>query len=95
LDNSLLNLKEFCLITFVSTSNALKAETVLKNEQADFLITPTLREISYSCGLSIKVRPENTETYRQLLITNNVAIEKVYQVSKAQNKYLITEYPTE
>jgi len=93
MDNSLLNVKEFCLFTFISTSNALKAEGVLKKEPADFIIIPTLREISSSCGLSIKVRPDNVEAYKQMLIENNVAIEKIFYVSKEQNKYLIKEYP--
>jgi len=93
MDNSLLNLKEFCLFTFVSTSNALKAEGVLKKEQADFIVIPTLREISSSCGLSIKVRPDQVEAYKQLLVENNVAVEKIFHASKEQNKYLIKEYP--
>ncbi|HZK87363.1 MAG TPA: DUF3343 domain-containing protein [Syntrophomonas sp.] len=92
MDSSLFDLAEFYLYTFVSTSNALKAESVLKNEQADFITIPTLREISSSCGLSIKIRPEHIEEYRLLLQDNKVAVEKIYHVNKVQKKYRVEEY---
>lgn len=92
MDSSLFDIAEFYLYTFVSTSNALKAEKVLKDQQADFLMIPTLREISSSCGLSIKFRPEHVEDYRLLLQENKVVVEKIYHVNKVQKKYRIEEY---
>lgn len=93
MDNSLLNLKEFYLFTFVSTSNALKAETILKEQSFDFIVIPTLREISSSCGLSIKVRPADVEKCRQIFVDKHVKAEKYYHVLKEGKKYLIKEFP--
>jgi hypothetical protein len=93
MENSLLNLKEFYLFTFVSTSNALKAESILKEQSFDFIVIPTLREISSSCGLSIKVRPDDVEKTRQLFIDHRVKAEKYYHVLKEGKKYLIKEFP--
>lgn len=45
--------KEFYVIAFESTHHALKVESILKNKFAIETI-PTPREISASCGLSIK-----------------------------------------
>jgi transcriptional regulator GlxA family with amidase domain len=93
MDDSLLNLKEFYLFTFFSTSNALKAESVLKEQSFDFIVIPTLREISSSCGLSIKVRPADVEKCRQIFVDNRVKAEKYYHVLKEGKKYLIKEFP--
>ena len=54
---------QYCLITFATTSYALKAERILKAAEADFIMIPTLREISSSCGLSIKFLPEQLDEY--------------------------------
>jgi len=93
MDNSLLNLTEFYLFTFVSTSNALKAESILKEQSFDFIVIPTLREISSSCGLSIKVRPADVEKCRLIFVDSHIKAEKYYHVLKEGKKYLIKEFP--
>jgi hypothetical protein len=54
--------------------------------EAKFIIMPTLREISASCGLSIKIYPENVEPYYNMLTNQNVAVQGVYHVQKINRK---------
>jgi hypothetical protein len=82
LNTNLLNHSSFYLFTFSATSQALKAEKVLKSFQADFLLIPTLREISASCGLSVRLAPENLKQYFHELVENGVSVEGVYHVEK-------------
>ncbi len=86
MSNELLRSNNYALLTFASTSHALKAEKLLKSRQADFLVIPTLREISTSCGLSIKVAPANLPDYYNYLSGNKVLIEGTYQVAKEGKK---------
>lgn len=76
----------YCVFTFAATAHALKAEKVLKNQKADFLVIPTLREISTSCGLSVKLSPDNLDRYFTDLINNRVVVEGIYQVAKEGKK---------
>lgn len=49
-------MKEYYLFTFESTHSAIKAQKLLSGLNA--VTMPTLREISASCGISLKVLPE-------------------------------------
>lgn len=91
--DNLLNLKEFYLFTFAGTSHALQGESVLKAQQAEFIMLPTLREISSSCGLSIKIRPENLENYKQIFRNHRIKVENYYHVKKDGQRYIIEMYP--
>ncbi|NLU49427.1 MAG: DUF3343 domain-containing protein [Syntrophomonadaceae bacterium] len=83
---SLLSLNDYCVITFASTSQALKAEKVMKEAGAIFLTMPTPREVSASCGLALKVQPERVEEYHQLLVGRQVAIDGVFHLKKEGRK---------
>ncbi|NLB52432.1 MAG: DUF3343 domain-containing protein [Syntrophomonadaceae bacterium] len=84
-----MNLKKYCLITFSSTSHALKAEKIMKELEREFLLMPTLREISSSCGLSLKFRPENLNDYYQELLDRNVSMDGVYEVEINGRKNMV------
>ncbi len=86
MNKQLISSKNYCLFTFASTSQALKAEKVLKNSEAEFLVMPTLREISTSCGLAVKIAPEHLEDYYNLLLKDKVIIDGVFEVEKEGNK---------
>jgi len=82
----LLKLRDYSIFTFVATSQALKAERVLKDASADFLIMPTPREISTSCGLAVKVVPADQVYCHQLLISQKVQVEAVYRITEKDGK---------
>ena len=85
-----INLTEYCLFTCSTTSSALKAEKVLKSAGADFVIVPTLREISSSCGLSVKLPCEKREKYLDILNAERVKVEGVYYVHKVGHENQVT-----
>lgn len=85
----LLNIKKYCVITFSSTSHALKAEKIMKENKREFLITPTLREISSSCGLSLKFKPEYLDLFYKELMAKNISIDEVYEVEIIEKKNVI------
>jgi hypothetical protein len=86
MDKSLLKLKNYGVFTFISTSQALKAERVLKDASADFLIMPTPREISTSCGLAVKTAEKDLDSYYQTLLDNRVQVDAVYRVQTIDGK---------
>lgn len=91
MSTNVFSIKNYYLFTFISTSHALKGEKVLKEYGADFVMIPTLREISSSCGLSIKIAPENLDEYSQVLKNNNISVEELYQVQKQDGKNIISK----
>lgn len=86
MDKNLLRINDYTVFTFGSTSHALKAEAYLKSIGAEFITIPTLREISASCGLSIKMYHENMDTYYSSLQEQNILVDAVYHVIKKGNK---------
>ncbi|HNX28976.1 MAG TPA: DUF3343 domain-containing protein [Syntrophomonadaceae bacterium] len=88
----LFNINKYCIITFNSTSHALKAEKVMKQNKREILITPTLREVSSSCGLSLKFKPELLKIIYGELLENNVSVDKIYTVEKIDKKNIIREF---
>lgn len=89
MSTNVFTMKDYYLFTFISTSHALKAERVLKEADAEFIMIPTLREISSSCGLSVKLAPEKRDEYQLILRDNNVAVEEIYQVQKQDARNVI------
>ncbi len=78
--SKLVKLDEYALITFDNISQALKAQKVLMEAGADFLLIPVPREISASCGLALKARQEEISLQRNLLLQKKVAIKETYRV---------------
>lgn len=88
MEKSLFKIKDYGIFTFVSTSHALKAERVLKNASADFLMIPTPRQISTSCGLAVKVAEPDLVTVQELLEANQVKVDGAYKVQTSTGKTL-------
>lgn len=83
MSKKLLRIKEFCLATFKTTHGALKGEQVLENNALEILIIPTPREITASCGLSIKFDQDNLKVVQDLLI-NSALDFQLYFVKKGE-----------
>lgn len=80
MSKELIKLDEFGLLTFSTTTQALKAEKVLQKAGADFLMIPIPREVSASCGLAVKNRLENLALQRDLLLEQQVTIAAAYHM---------------
>lgn len=82
MSSNLMGIKQYAVFTFATTSHALKAEKVMKKAEKPFMIIPTPREISASCGLAMKMTPDRLEEYRDMLQDEKVLIEEIYQVEE-------------
>jgi hypothetical protein len=74
-------MEEFIIITFDSTNFAMQTESVLKDFGIKHQIIPTPREITLSCGLSIRTSVENLGKVRELIDEGKITIKKIYKAS--------------
>lgn len=81
---------EFMVIAFASTHHALEAESLLQ-DKLEFIIIPTPREISASCGLSLKIYPRDLSVAQELLDDSKVTDYSIYQVVNDQQKKTVTK----
>lgn len=86
MNSDITGLSNFGLFTFDTTSDALKAEKTLKKSHIKFLVIPTLREISVSCGLSIKFRLEDQKELNQIFAMEQLRYNGLYQVEKKNGR---------
>ncbi|WZL73123.1 DUF3343 domain-containing protein [Clostridiaceae bacterium 35-E11] len=80
--------KEFYVIVFESTHHAIKTENMLKSKFSIETI-PTPREISASCGLSIKFAPEVFSEIMGALDQEESL--NVFRIEKKDNNKVITK----
>lgn len=66
------------LITFDSTNYAIQCETVLKEKRIKGQIMPTPREITKSCGISIRVEYEELEKIKELINDRKIKVKMLY-----------------
>ena len=80
---------EYCLIVFNSTHAAMTAEKALKQDFS-IAIMPTLREISQSCGISVRFDPKDYEAVKEFLPTSSVpqGSYTIYGVSREEGKII-------
>lgn len=77
-----MNEEIYYVITFDSTHHAIKGEKILKNAGLEIRTIPTPREISASCGLSIKFGTEDLEQVKEEISGSSLAINGLYQITK-------------
>ncbi|QCX33609.1 DUF3343 domain-containing protein [Caloramator sp. E03] len=82
-------MNEYGLITFESVNFAMQAEAVLKGENIYHQIIPTPREITLSCGLSIRFSVDNVNNIKTLVNENRIKIKKIYIVKGTGNNRTI------
>jgi hypothetical protein len=70
---------------------ALKGEKTLKSAEQSFVVMPTPREISTSCGLALKIRREDLERVCQELRHAEVDWAGIYRIVKTDSGKKVTE----
>lgn len=73
-------MEEFFFISFESTSYALQAEDYLKSHEFSINIIPTPREVSQSCGLSIKVNGGSLDKIKEIIDDEKIRVKGVYNL---------------
>lgn len=73
---------EYYFISFGSANHAILTENILREEKIDVAIIPTPREVTESCGLSIKIREENLENVKSIIKRQGIIINGIYILKK-------------
>lgn len=72
----------FYIFTFDSTQQAMRCEKELKAEGFAVRIIPTPREITASCGLSLRFEKQDQPTIQKKVDDQGLEILGVYRVEK-------------
>ena len=66
-------MKEYYLISFKNTHGAISAEKKLKAKEFEVTVIPTPTALTKSCGISLRIKPEDFE--RALLLVKSGEVE--------------------
>ncbi|SCX81966.1 DUF3343 domain-containing protein [Alkaliphilus peptidifermentans] len=77
------------VIVFDSTHSAIAAEKCLKDKKIPNEIIPTPREITASCGLSIRFNIDSLKIIKEALQNGNISINGIYELKKQGNEKLV------
>lgn len=69
---------KYVVITFESVNFAMQTESVLKNKEIKHQIIPTPREITLSCGLSVRTTYDNLVEIKNLVETGAIKNKKMF-----------------
>jgi hypothetical protein len=73
-------MEEFLIVTFESTNFAMQTEAVLKTFEIRNQIIPTPREITLSCGLSIRTPIENFDKIVGLIDQEKIRNKSLFKM---------------
>lgn len=75
-------MEEYYFITFDTTTYAMQAEDYLKKNNFSVTIIPTPREVTRSCGLSIKINSEAAEEVKYIIKQEKIKAKALYHLRK-------------
>ncbi|EYE88658.1 hypothetical protein Q428_06790 [Fervidicella metallireducens AeB] len=73
-------MEKYIVITFESINFAMQCEVVLKTEKIDYQIMPTPREITLSCGISIRTSDKYLDKVIELIKTKRIRNKDIYEI---------------
>jgi len=79
-------MQDYYIAVFDSTHHAMMFEKTIKSEGFKINIMPVPREITASCGLSVKIDSADYESIRALAEQKNLSIKGYYLVETQNNK---------
>lgn len=81
---------DFFILSFDSTHHAIRAEKLLKKAGLKIEILATPRDITASCGLSVKFHPDHIEKVKEVIDTGQPAV-KLYRGLRLERKTIYLE----
>ncbi len=81
----------FYVVVFESTHYAIAAEKLFKELKLSVEIIPTPREITASCGLSIKFNEGLMEAVKRALQDGNIRIKGIFQMMRINNQRIVNQ----
>lgn len=82
-----MEMDQFGVVTFNSTHHAIKGESTFKSSQVIFKTIPTPREITLSCGLSIRFNLSDLEKVKKLVEDGDLSIKGIYRYIRYEKGY--------
>ncbi|SFB32163.1 DUF3343 domain-containing protein [Clostridium frigidicarnis] len=71
-------MKEYYLIVFKNTHDAIQGEKVLKEEGLNVIIMPTPTYITKSCGISVRFNTSDVEKVKEIIGQDKMEIKNIY-----------------
>ncbi|WP_346870221.1 DUF3343 domain-containing protein [Clostridium sp. UBA5119] len=72
-------MKEFLIVTFNNTHEAMKAESVCINEKLKVTMMPTPTYITKSCGISLKADIGIVDSLKEIIKDKKMEFKTIYQ----------------
>ena len=79
----------YYIIAFNSTHHAISTEQVFKEEQREIMMIPTPREITSSCGLSLRIKEKDIPFAKDILKTRHLSHHGIFKIKIEQGKKTI------
>lgn len=70
---------EYLIIVFDTTGFAMQAESFFKTKSIKYEIMPTPREISLSCGISIRLDSSNLDFLIECIRENKIHVKNIFK----------------
>ena len=78
-------MNEIYIVSFNSTNHAMRLDKLLIENSVKATTLPTPREITASCGISIRFLYQDIESVKNILIQNNIEYKGIYKITKIEN----------
>jgi hypothetical protein len=73
------------IVSFDSTHHAIRSEKIFIENNIKVSTLPTPREISSSCGISVRFPEEDLKNIKNLLESNEVLYNGIFKVERLDN----------
>ncbi len=77
-------MKEFLIVTFNNTHEAMKAESVCINEKLKVTMMPTPTYITKSCGISLKADISIVDSLKEIIKDKKMECKTIYQFTESK-----------
>ena len=74
--------EKFYVVSFDSTHHAIKAEKLFKEYNLNIRMMPTPREITASCGLSIRFEQADLEEVERIISDEGLNVKGKYEMNR-------------
>ena len=81
-------MNEMYIVSFNSTHHAIRTDKMLSESGVTSTTLPTPREITASCGISIRFLYNDIEKVSQILKENNVEFKGIFKITRLEDDNL-------
>ncbi len=77
-------MKDFLIVTFNNTHEAMKAESVCIAEKVKVTMMPTPTYITKSCGISLRIGVEEKNSLSKLISDSKIGYKTIYELKDSK-----------